>query len=146
MEKPSSDNVAAQKPDDIQPTTDQAPATQPAEDFATCWTQLFTELFTNDALIYHSLKGEIPDFENNIIKITVKNGIQKEEFETRQKAILEYWRNHFSINVDDIEIIVNEHKETKEVIINSEDRMRHMMKQNENLAEFLNILDFKIKE
>lgn len=107
---------------------------------------MFKELFTNDPLIFHTLKDEIPDFQNSIITITVKNGIQKEEFETRQKAILEYWRNHFSINVDDITIIVDENKETKEVIINSEDRLRHMMGQNSNLAEFLNILDFKIKD
>lgn len=107
---------------------------------------MFKELFTNDPLIFHSLKDEIPAFQNSIITITVKNGIQKEEFETRQKAILEYWRTHFSINVDDIEIIVDENKETKEVIINSEDRLRHMMRQNNDLAEFLNILDFKIKD
>lgn len=134
----------------VAPAVTEVPAdaqkARPAEDFATCWTQLFKELFTNDPLIFHSLKDEIPAFQNSIITITVKNGIQKEEFETRQKAILEYWRTHFSINVDDIEIIVDENKETKEVIINSEDRLRHMMRQNNDLAEFLNILDFKIKD
>ena len=116
------------------------------EDFATCWTTMFAEIFSNNLLIYHSLKDEVPQYENSEITITVKNGIQQEELEQRKKAILEYWRNHFTLNVDDLNVVVNENKETKEVIINSEDRMRHMMQQNKDLADCLNILGFSIKD
>ncbi len=116
------------------------------EDFATCWTQLFTELFSNNFLIYYSMKDETPEYQDDTIRITVKNDIQREEFDSRRKSILEYWRNHFKLNVDDLEITVNEQKAEKKVIINSEDKMNNMMEQNPQLKDFLSILQFRIKD
>ena len=80
------------------------------EDFASCWHILFEELFANNHLIYYSLKDEVPRYENDTIYIEVKNNIQKEQFESRKRAVVEYWRNHFTLNVDDLEIITNEQK------------------------------------
>lgn len=107
---------------------------------------MFDELFSSNHLIYYSLKDDIPRYENDTIYIEVKNGIQKEQFEIRKKAIVEYWRNHFSLNVDDIEITANEHKEEKKVIISADDKFRNMTEQNANLPEFLNILGFRMKD
>jgi len=135
------------------PTTEIANVETPAaetptepEDFATCWNQLFTELFSNNFLIYYNLKDETPEYQDDTIRITVKNDIQREEFDSRRKSILEYWRNHFKLNVDDLEIIVNEQKAEKKVIINSEDKMNNMMEQNPQLKDFLSILQFRIKD
>lgn len=116
------------------------------EDFAACWHQLFETLFSENHLIYYSLKDETPRYENEIIYIEVKNGIQKELIETNKTAILEYWRNHFDLNVDDLEVTANEQKEAKKVIVNSEDKMRNMAEQNDQLMDFLNILKFSIKD
>lgn len=116
------------------------------EDFATCWKTLFDELFMEQRMIYHSLKGETPEYKDDTIFVTLKNNIQKEEFEMRKKAILEYWRSHYSLNVDDVEFIVNEQKEDKVVIINSEDKLKNMMTQNNQLAEFLQVLQFQIRD
>ena len=114
--------------------------------FATCWNELFETMFAKNHLIYFSLKDEVPKYEDDIIYIEVKNNIQKEQFETNKRAILEFWRNHFTLNVDDIVITANENKEIKKVIINSEDKMRNMIEQNASLPEFLNILGFHLKE
>lgn len=124
------------------------PVEQPKaeEDFATCWKTLFDELFMEQRMIYHSLKGETPEYKDDTIFVTLKNNIQKEEFEMRKKAILEYWRSHYSLNVDDVEFIVNEQKEDKVVIINSEDKLKNMMTQNNQLAEFLQVLQFQIRD
>lgn len=130
-----------------EPVSEPAPTETPVEkDFATCWTELFTNLFQNDLIIYHSLNEEIPKYENDIIQIEVKNTIQQEEFESRKKSILEYWRNHYALNVDDLEVIVNEQKETKKVIVNSQDKLENMMEQNGELKDFLNIINFRIKD
>lgn len=128
-----------------------APATTPQvqsgqETFEQCWKTLFDELFSNNHLIYYNLKDEVPRYENDTIYIVVKNGIQKDQFETNKQAIVEYWRNHFSLNIDDIEISVDEHKEEKKVIISAEDKFRNMTEQNANLPEFLNILGFRMKD
>lgn len=115
-------------------------------DFAICWRQLFETLFNGNHLIYYSLKDETPRYENDVIYVEVKNGIQKELIETNKTSILEYWRNHFTLNVDDLEVLVNEQKESKKVIVNSEDKMRNMVEQNGQLMDFLNILKFNIKD
>ncbi len=116
------------------------------EDFATCWKRLFDELFSNNHLVYHSLKEDVPVYENDIIRVEVKNNIQKDQMEMRKTAILEYWRSHYKMNVDDIEVSVNDQKEEKKVIINSADKMRNMMEQNPQLADFLKVLNLKMKE
>ena len=115
-------------------------------DFATCWNELFETMFAKNHLIYFSLRDEVPKYENDVIYIEVKNNIQKEQFEMNKRAILEFWRNHYTLNVDDIVITANENKETKKVIINAEDKMRNMIEQNATLPEFLNILGFHLKE
>lgn len=116
------------------------------EDFASCWHVLFEELFANNHLIYYSLKDEVPRYENDTIYIEVKNNIQKEQFESRKRAIIEYWRNHFSLNVDDLEVTANELKEEKKVIISADDKLRNMVEQNADLPAFLNILGFRMKD
>lgn len=116
------------------------------EDFASCWHILFEELFVNNHLIYYSLKDEVPRYENDTIYIEVKNNIQKEQLESRKRAIIEYWRNHFSLNVDDLEVTANELKEEKKVIISADDKLRNMVEQNADLPAFLNILGFRMKD
>jgi len=116
------------------------------EDFAACWHQLFETLFSDKHLIYYSLKDETPRYEDDVIYIEVKNGIQKDLIETSKTAILEYWRNHYTLNVDDLEVTANEQKESKKVIVNSEDKLRNMAEQNDQLMDFLNILKFNIKD
>ena len=103
-------------------------------------------MFNGNHLIYYSLKDETPRYENDVIYVEVKNGIQKELIETNKTSILEYWRNHFTLNVDELEVLVNEQKESKKVIVNSEDKMRNMVEQNGQLMDFLNILKFNIKD
>jgi len=155
-------NIAAAQPVEVKETptpevvetpaapepTPAAASEQPAkeEDFATCWKTLFDELFINDHMMYYSLKDETPEYKDDTIFITLKNNIQKDLFETRKKSILEFWRNHYTLNVDDIEFIVNEQKEEKVVIINSDDKLKNMQNQNPQLAEFLQILNFSIQD
>lgn len=154
---PAADTVApaSDEPAAVEPAPTDAPAevdapaaetTSAPTDFASCWHILFEELFANNHLIYYSLKDEVPRYENDTIYIEVKNNIQKEQFESRKRAIVEYWRNHFTLNVDDLEIVTNEQKEEHRVIISADDKLRNMVEQNANLPEFLNILGFRMKD
>lgn len=125
--------------------TAEAPAQVP-EVFETCWKQLFDELFSNTPMIYHPLKDKVPTLEDGVIKAEVLNDFQKDQFEMRKRAVLEYWRNHFTTNVDDLEIIVNENMEMKKIIYSSDDKMKNLEEQNPDIRDFLQVLNFRVKD
>lgn len=116
------------------------------EVFETCWKQLFEELFINTPMIYHPLKDKVPTLEEGVIKVDVLNDFQKDQFEMRKRAVLEYWRNHFTTNVDDLEVVVNENLEMKKIIYSSEDKMKNLEEQNPDIRNFLQVLNFRVKD
>lgn len=123
--------------------TQQTPANP--DSFETQWNQLFESLFSKTPMIYFPLKDHIPVFENNIIKIEVLNTFQQDQYQMHKRAMLEYWRTHFTDNVDDIEITLNEHLEVKKIIFTAEDKLKNLQEQNPKITDFMNILNFKIK-
>lgn len=124
----------------------QEPQEKEPEVFETCWKQLFEELFSNNPMIYHPLKEKIPTLEDGVIKVEVLNDFQKDQYEMRKRAVLEYWRNHFTTNVDDLEIVVNENMEMKKIIYSSEDKMKNLEEQNPEIRDFLQVLNFRVKD
>lgn len=124
-----------------------APET-PKESFEACWKQLFEDIFKQKQLIYCTMKDVIPAYENDIITVVVKNGIMEDQYQMHKVAALEYWRNHFSLNVDDIVIVVDESLEGKgkDIILTNEDKLKHMQKQNQELLNFLNAMNFRMKD
>ena len=78
-------------------------------------------------------------------KQMVDSIFQKNQLEMSKRAMLEYWRNHFHLNVDDIEFVIREH-ERKKVIYTSEDKVNNMLEQNPELKDFLQVLNFRIKD
>lgn len=137
-----------------QPEESPAPKEEPvenakneeSEDFATCWHTMFEEVFASNPMIYHPLKDKVPVLEDGVVKVEVLNNFQKEQFEMRKRALLEYWRSHFSINVDDLEVITNEHLEMKKIIYSAEDKMQNMAEQNPEFVAFLKELSFRMKD
>ena len=85
-------------------------------------------------------------YDNDVITIEVKNKIQEEELDKRRRVILEYWRNHFQLNVDDLEIVVNEDKVTSTAILSADEQFQKMKEQNPELLDFLNALNFRMKD
>lgn len=146
--------VASEQSGTLPPTAAEIPVAEKAaeppalepEDFETCWKQLFEELFSNTPMIYHPLKDKVPTLEDGVIKVEVLNDFQKDQFEMRKRAVLEYWRNHFTINVDDLEIAVNENMEMKKIIYSSDDKMKNLEEQNPDIRDFLQVLNFRVKD
>ena len=132
--------------------TEQQPATQATveeqkqEDFDSCWRAMFEELFAQHPMIYYPLKDIIPTMKDDVVRFEVQNDFQKNQCEMYKRAMLEYWRNHFSINVDEMEIVTNENLETKKVIYSTEDKLNNMMEQNSELQNFLKELNFRVKD
>ena len=102
-------------------------------------------VFAKKPAFYHQLRDYLPRFENEIIYVDVENDFQKNQLEMSKRAMLEYWRNQFQLNVNDIEFVIHEH-EKKKVIYTSEDKVNNMLEQNPELKDFLQVLNFRIKD
>lgn len=124
-----------------------APATtQEPETFADCWNKMFNDIFSHVPMIYHSMKDRMPEYKDGIIHVEVLNDFQKDEYESRMPALLEYWRNHFSLKADDIVIETNTHLEKKKIIISAEDKFKNLEEQNPVIKPFLQELGLRIRD
>lgn len=118
---------------------------QTAETFEGCWNQMVDVIFQKKPAFYHQLRDYLPRYENDIIYVDVENDFQKNQLEMSKRAMLEYWRNTFKLNVNEIEFVIHEH-EKKKVIYTSEDKVNNMLEQNPELKDFLQVLNFRIKD
>ena len=116
-----------------------------AENFEECWQKMVDVIFQKKPAFYHQLKDYLPRYENDIIYVDVENDFQKNQLEMSKRPMLEYWRNQFKLNVDEIEFVIHEH-ERKKVIYTSEDKVENMLEQNPELKDFLQVLNFRIKD
>lgn len=133
-------NVASQQPETVENVT-----TPVTETFEECWGKMVDVIFQKKPAFYHQLRDYLPRYENDIIYVDVENDFQKNQLEMSKRAMLEYWRNQFKLNVDDIEFVIHEH-ERKKVIYTSEDKVENMLEQNPELKDFLQVLNFRIKD
>lgn len=117
------------------------------EKFAEKWTEMFELLFREIPTIYYPLEKVIPPIKDNIITVTVKNELMKENFESRIRLALEYLRNHYSPQVNDIQVVVKTDEKPKEKLIyDTQDKMNDLRIQNPDLPEFLDILKLSAKD
>lgn len=108
---------------------------------------MFELLFREIPTIYYPLEKVIPPIKDNIITVTVKNELMKENFESRIRLALEYLRNHYSPQVNDIQVVVKTDEKPKEKLIyDTQDKMNDLRIQNPDLPEFLDILKLSAKD
>ena len=124
---------------------DEASSEPKEETLESNWNEVVEAIFKNLPMLYYILKKTQPTYQDDILTVEVSNGIQEEELRQRKRAVLEYWRNHFKMNVDDFEIVVNENKVIETAILTSDEQFQKMKEQNPELKEFLNILKFSMK-
>ena len=130
---------------ETQNVTSPQPTSADTESFEGCWRQMVDSIFQKKPAFYHQLYDYLPGYEKDVITVDVENDFQKNQLEMSKRAMLEYWRNHFQLNVDDIEFVIHEH-ERKKVIYTSEDKVNNMLEQNPELKDFLQVLNFRIKD
>ena len=144
--QPASDKVETQNLASTQPEPNEtAPQNAVTETFEECWQKMVDSIFMKKPAFYHQLRDYLPRYENDIITVDVENDFQKNQLEMSKRAMLEFWRNQFQLNVDDIEFVIHEH-ERKKVIYTSEDKVENMLEQNPELKDFLQVLNFRIKD
>jgi hypothetical protein len=130
----------------IEESETENPEPETQTNFQTQWKELFEKIFASVPTIYFSLKDSLPEIENNIIKVTVKNEVQKEHFEAKIREVLEFLRIHYDEKVEDVVVVANEKLEVKKIIYDVKDKLQNFKEQNAEFDEFLQILDLKIKD
>ena len=124
-----------------------AEPSQPAanESFEECWVGMVDAIFQKKPAFYHQLRDYLPRYEDDVIYVEVENDFQKNQLEMSKRAMLEFWRAHYQLNVNEMEFVIHEH-ERKKVIYTSEDKVNNMLEQNPELKDFLQVLNFRIKD
>lgn len=140
---------STETPDPEPVTATDSPADEPQseaeEPFAECWTGMVDAIFQKKPAFYHQLRDYLPRYENDVIYVEVENDFQKNQLEMSKRAMLEFWRAHYKLNVNEMEFVIHEH-ERKKVIYTSEDKVNNMLEQNPELKDFLQVLNFRIKD
>lgn len=138
--------VVPQQPEPVAAEVQDVESPQLAEEnFEECWIKMVDAIFQKKPAFYHQLRDYIPRYENDIIYVDVENDFQKNQLEMSKRAMLEFWRDQFKLNVNEMEFVIHEH-EKKKVIYTSEDKVENMLEQNPALKDFLQVLNFRIKD
>jgi hypothetical protein len=116
------------------------------DNFPDHWHAMFNHVFSSVPTIYIPLKESLPEIENNIIKVTVKNEIQKEHFEAKTREVLEFLRTHFDEKIEDVVVETNEKLETKKIIYDIKEKLQNFKEQNAEIEDFIQVLELKIKD
>lgn len=144
--QPATEDIEAQNVASLQPAPNEKDTqNEETETFEQCWTQMVDVIFQKKPAFYHQLRDYLPRYENDVIYVDVENDFQKNQLEMSKRAMLEYWRNQFKLNVNEIEFVIHEH-EKKKVIYTSEDKVENMLEQNPELKDFLQVLNFRIMD
>jgi hypothetical protein len=127
------------------PTSSNHLTTPVAPAFSDSWRAMFEQVFAAVPTIYIPLKELLPEVENNVIKVVVKNEIQKEHFEAKTRDVLAFFRTHYDEKIEDIVVETNENLETKKIIYDDKDKLQNFKEQNEEFEDFVQILELTIK-
>lgn len=152
---PTPANVVESKPEPpvTQPTTlNTTPTPNPTPTDATAekipfeqnWLRMVETLFATTPTLYASLKNSIPDVEQKIVQLKLRNDRQKEDFMLKKIDALRLLREGDN-SLNDIEVILDTQTSTKKYIIDDSDKLDEMKKQNADLEDFLQILSLRVK-
>jgi hypothetical protein len=135
---------------EVIPDTINQGETQPAQEsqdtFMTHWNNMLDTVFHKVPTVYYTLKNYLPDKLENDILITVKNELQKEEIEGRQREILSYLRNNYNNEIEKIKINIDADLESKVTILDNREKMKILKEQNADINNFMEILKLKMNE
>ena len=160
--KPTEQQVIPEIPEEISPESkveriqevisdtmnqgESLPIEESPDDFLTHWNNMLDNVFHKVPTVYYTLKNYQPDKLENDILITVKNELQKEEIEGRQREILFYLRNNYNNKIEKIRINIDADLESKVTILDNREKMKILKEQNADINNFMEILKLKMNE
>lgn len=109
------------------------------------WTNMIDVVFANEPTLRSPLKYYTPELKEMDVHITVKNEIQETDFAAKKNEVLQYLRSHFDNRLNDIVTHVNVAHDNKKFVLNEDDKLIELKKQNPDLQEFINSLSLRLK-
>lgn len=109
------------------------------------WAKMIDIVFADEPTLHSPLKYYAPELKKMDIYLTLKNEIQETDFSAKKNEVLQYIRSHFDNRINDIVTQVNVAHDNKKFVLNEDDKLIELKKQNPDLQEFINSLSLRLK-
>ena len=127
--------------------TSQQPASSPVdnpekyfEKFKEQWDAMVDNVFSKVPTLLAPLKNYPLEVKNNVVYLKLRNSMQVDDFSIKKVSVLQYLRNHFDPNINDVEVSIDEKTELKKYILDEKDKIEELQHQNPDFAEFMQTL------
>lgn len=125
----------------------QQPASSPMENpenyfekFKEQWDAMVDNVFSKVPTLLTPLKNYPLEVKNNVVYLKLRNSMQVDDFSIKKVAVLQYLRNHFDPNINDVEVSIDDKTELKKYILDEKDKIQELQHQNPDFAEFMQTL------
>lgn len=146
-ETPSTPESVEATPPVSQPAEDKEPAeTTDEEVFKQKWLDLIDTVFANKPTLHTPMKHYPVEIKDNIVYVSLKNELQQNDFEIKKTDVLQYLRANYSEAINDVVSKVDVNIQTPKFILDSQDKMNELNKQNPDFKEFIKILKLRQDE
>src|SRR6056297_980971 len=97
---------------------------------------IFSDTLGNRPRIFNTLTSKDPKLEDNYtISFVIDNNLQEEKINEIRNELLSFLKKELKNSAIDLRIIVTEIEEDTSKLYTSEDKFKHMLSKNENLAK-----------
>lgn len=150
-ETPTIDNEPAPTTSEEKlPAEESSPVNEIAEteplSFEEHWVKVADLFFNKMPTVYYSIREHIPEIKDHIVLVSIKNSLQKDLIESKKKEVIAYLRTHFNEEIQDLEVLVDELLVSKIKLLDAREKVMELAQENEELTEFLKILNLSVKE
>ena len=97
-------------------------------------------VFSKVPTLLTPLKNYPLEVKNNVVYLKLRNSMQVDDFSIKKVSVLQYLRNHFDPNINDVEVSIDEKTELKKYILDEKDKIEELQHQNPDFAEFMQTL------
>lgn len=116
---------------------------QHIERFKAQWNEMVDCVFNKVPTLQAPLKNYPLELRNNTIYLKLRNSMQVDDFSIKKVAVLQYLRNHFDPNINEVEVELDDKTEAKKYILDEKDKIKELQHQNPDFAEFMQTLNLQ---
>ena len=113
------------------------------EKFKEKWDEMVDAIFNKVPTLQAPLKNYPLEVKNDIVYLKLRNSMQVDDFSIKKVAVLQYLRNHFDPNINDVEVELDDKTEAKKYILDEKDKIKELQHQNPDFAEFMQTLNLQ---
>ena len=110
------------------------------EKFKEQWDAMVDNVFSKVPTLLTPLKNYPLEVKNNVVYLKLRNSMQVDDFSIKKVSVLQYLRNHFDPNINDVEVSIDDKTELKKYILDEKDKIKELQHQNPDFAEFMQTL------